>query len=242
MDGAERLSTVFAGLSHSELLQHKLHGFTKAGGSRPAVWLLERDGFKAVLKDYHACASAFGRTIGPLLVRRETRALAQLDGIRGVPRLLRVVDSHSFLMEHIAATRWKRRLGENQPRPDFARLAALVAEMHARGIAHCDMRSASNILIAADGEPYLVDFVAHFRRGAGWNPLRNWLFGQFCRADDSAVAKLKSRIAPDLLEPAERAMLESRSGLDRLARFIGGSVRNLSRGLLAGKRGTGREG
>lgn len=235
MDRATDLSAVFAGLSYAELLKHKLHGFTKAGGSRPAVWLLERDGHKAVLKDYHACDSAFGRSIGPLLVRRETRALAQLDGIRGIPRLLRLVDNHSFLMEHIDATRWKRRLGEHQPRPDFARLAALVAEMHARGVAHCDMRSASNILIAPNGEPFLVDFVAHFRRGRRWNLLRNWLFRQFCRADDSAVAKLKSRVAPDLLEDAERAMLESRSGLDRLARAIGGGVRDLSRGLLTGK-------
>ncbi len=236
MERAADLSAIFAGLSHAELLGHKLHGFTKAGGSRPAVWLLEREGHKAVLKDYHACDSAFGRGIGPLLVRREARALGQLEGIRGVPRLLRVVDSRSFLMEYIDATRWKRRLGENQPKPDFARLAALVGEMHGRGIAHCDMRSASNILIAPDGEPYLVDFVAHFRRGAGWNPLWSWLFRQFCRADDSAVAKLKSRIAPDLLAPAERAMLESRSGLERLARLIGGSVRDLSRGLLTGKR------
>lgn len=236
MDRAADLPAVFAGLSYAELLTHKLHGFTKAGGSRPAVWLIEINGHKAVLKDYHACDSAFGRLIGPLLLRREVRALRQLEGLRGIPRLLRAVDTHSFLMEYIDATRWKRRLGENQPKPDFSRLTALVAEMHALGVAHCDMRSASNILIGADGEPYLVDFVAHFRRGAAWNVWWNWLFAQFCRADDGAIAKLKSRIAPDLLDAAERAMLEDRSGLDRFARFIGGGVRDLSRSLLTGNK------
>ncbi len=236
MNATAELATAFAGLSHPELLAHKLLGFTKAGGSRPAVWLIELGGRKAVLKDYHACDSAFGQWVGPLLVRRETRALQQLDGLRGIPRLLRVVDARAFLMEYVEAVRWKRRLGENQAKPDFARLAALVAEMHARGIAHCDMRSASNILIAPDGEPYLVDFVAHFRRGSRWNPLWTWLFRQFCRADDGAVAKLKGRIAPHLLEPQERAMLENRSGLDRFARLIGGTVRDLSRGLLTSGR------
>jgi hypothetical protein len=79
-----------------------------------------------------------------------------------------------------------------------------------------------------------VDFAAHFRRGRSWNPVSRWMYVKFCEADRVAVARLKKSHAPELLsEPEQQALARDRkTWLERGARIIGKSVRNLSRWLL----------
>ena len=101
-------------------------------------------------------------------------------------------------------------------------------------MAHCDLRSAGNILVDAKGAPHLVDFVVHFKRGKRWNPLTRWMYKKFCHADRVVVARLKRQLAPELLNDRERADLarDRKTILERSARLIGKSIRRLSRVLL----------
>jgi predicted unusual protein kinase regulating ubiquinone biosynthesis (AarF/ABC1/UbiB family) len=123
------------------------------------------------------------------------------------------------------------------PAAAFERLESLVAQMHARGVAHCDLRSPSNILVDDAGRPYLVDFVARVCRGAAWNLPWNWLFVQFCRADRNALAKLKVRFAPELASDEEQKRARHRGLLDRLARRLGAGVRAVTRLFVKGRAG-----
>lgn len=223
----------FSTLSHAELQELAQHRFARAGGTRPGVWLLEQGEHKAVLKDYHVCSAWFRWLIAPLLVWREVRGLRKLAGLRGIPMLIQQVDCICFVLEYLPAARLARKKRDQWPEVNWARLDELVGEMHARGLAHCDLRRSSNILFDADGEPYLVDFVAHVQRGGDWNIPWNWAFGRFCRADRTAVVKLKQRVAPEAISDAERPLLENQSRLDNLARGFGSSVRKLSR-ILTG--------
>ncbi len=224
-------------LSHQELRAHAVKTFRHGGGSRPDVLLVRVNGAEAVLKDYSRADPWFRRLVGPLSVRREARALAQLDGARGVPRLLRVVDREALLLEYIPGTSTREVPPGGLPPQFFERFYRLVERLHEHGVAHCDLRSRGNVLVGADGEPHVVDFVAHFRRGRRWNPVTRWLYDKFCEADRVAVARLKRSHAPELLTEAEKQALarDRKTPLERAARFVGKSVRNVSRILLTRK-------
>lgn len=204
--------------------------YRHAGGTEPNVAVVAHADGRAVLKDYGAAPGWFGRLLGPLLIRREAQALACLAGLDGIPALYARVDSRAVLMEHVPGKPWPRM----RPEPvAFERLEALVSAMHERGVAHCDLRSPSNILVDDQDRPYLVDFVARVRRGAAWNLPWNWLFARFCLADRNALAKLKLRYAPELATADERK--RARHGrLDRLARRLGAAVRSVTRLFVKG--------
>jgi predicted Ser/Thr protein kinase len=235
--------TSLSDLSLEQLRARAVKTFRRGGGSRPDVLLVRLDGEQAVLKDYSQSDPWFRRVVGPLSVRREARALTQLTGARGVPRLLRVVNRDALLLEYIPGTS-AREVPPGGLSPEFfARFYRLVARLHEFGVAHCDLRSQGNILVGADGEPHAVDFTAHFRRGRSWNPLSRWMYDKFCEADQVAVARLKKSHAPDLLTDAERQALarDRKTWLERSARFIGKSVRHVSRWLLTRRDKPGRD-
>ena len=224
-------------LSHRELREHIVRTFRRGGGSRPDVLLVRVNGEEAVLKDYSRADPWFRRLVGPMSVRREARALRQLDGARGVPRLLRVVDREALLLEYIPGTSTREVPPGGLTPQFFKRFYRLVERLHEHGVAHCDLRSRGNVLVGIDGEPYVVDFVAHFRRGRPWNLPARWMYEKFCEADRVAVARLKRSHAPELLTEWEQKALarDRKTPLERAARFVGKSVRNISRLLLTRK-------
>jgi len=217
-----------------ELRRHTVTAFRHAGGSRADVLLVRIGDEQAVLKDYHGADPWFRRLLGPFSTRREARALRALNGTPGVPRLIRVVDRYSLLMEHIPG-RSAREVPAGGFTPDFFdAFYRLIERLHEGGIAHCDLRSTGNILIGEDGQPHAVDFTAHFRKPRGWNPLMRWMYRKFCQADRVAVARLKKTHAPALLTDEETAALarDRKTPLERLARLIGKSIRHLARLVL----------
>lgn len=218
-----------ADCTRDRLHAHARHYFKHGGATEPEVVLIERHGVRAILKDYGRTPGWFGRWIAPILIWREATALAQLDGVTGIPGLLRRIDRRALLMEYLPARPWTK------ARPDdasYTHLAELIDSMHARGVAHCDLRAPSNILVDRQGRPCVVDFVARVRRGARWNLPWNRLFARFCAADDSAVLKLKYRHARHLLTETEQAAMNQRGLLERAARRVGADVRRLTRFLV----------
>ncbi len=222
----------FSTLDYPQLLNCRGSLFAKAGGTRPAVWLLEKGASRAVLKDYNACVGWYARLIAPLFVWREVKALRKLADFNGIPKLYQQVGSRAFVMEYVPAARLARKKRDEWPTPDFAALDRLIARMHEAGVAHGDLRRSSNILFDAQGQPYLVDFVSHIQRGARWNILWNWVFKRLCQADMKAGIKLKLRVAPELLSEEEKARVGHQGAFDRSARALGQGIRALGRFLF----------
>lgn len=218
-----------AELSLEELRQRIVHTFVAGGGSKPAVVVVRADDGEAVLKDYSNCSGLFAFLIAPLLVAREAAALRQLN-LHGVPRLIRCPDRRSLLMERLQGVH--KALWHPAGRtPEFeARLRTLLEKMHEQGVAHCDMRRASNILVDAQGQPYLVDFVSSVRRRPFWY-FDSWFFRPLCNGDFNALAKLKTRARPHELTDEEREQA-THSLLARIPRWIGARFRDLLRWLL----------
>lgn len=163
-------------------------------GRKPDVWLVRGDEPPFVVKDFAARAPWLRATLGRWLIAREVRAYRALAGHPDVPRLLGRIDAYAFALEHRPGRRLSRQRAGELP-PDFlARLARAVAEMHARGVVHLDLRHRSNVLVDASGAPVLVDFAsAVCLRPERWpdRVLLRWL----ARLDERALAKWRVKLA-----------------------------------------------
>lgn len=84
---------------------------------------------------------------------------------------------------------WAGKAGAAERRRTFERLAAAVAEVHARGLAHGHL-DAPNVIITSDAQPVIVDFGAASAlrqlRGAGTEP------GEMAGADLTALEALRT--------------------------------------------------
>lgn len=160
----------------------------------PDVLLVELDGRRAVVKDFAPREAWVRRTIGRWITAREVRAWRTLDGLPSVPRFLGTIDALAFAVEYRPGERMSRKLAGRVP-PDFLeRLESALRDMHARGVAHLDLRHRSNVLMDADGEPVLIDF------GSAWvfrpgGLLARWLLPLLIRIDLAALEKWRSRLA-----------------------------------------------
>lgn len=89
------------------------------------------------------------------LMRREARALEALDGLDGVPKLIRV-DRNRLEREYLEGKPMHRAKPTD---PDYFRRAMrLLRRLHARGVVHNDLAKEPNILVVGDGQPAFVDF------------------------------------------------------------------------------------
>ncbi len=217
----------------TELRAHATTRFREGGGSRPDVMLVEIDGHKAVLKDQGGADKWFALLIGPILNWRECKALTRLSELECVPELLSVPDSRAFLMSYHDSEQITK-LKSNQPNwPEFfSDLKSAIDQLHQHGVAHNDLRNPTNTLVTPDGKPILVDLVACFCRGQKWNLPNRWLFNKFAQVDHSAITKLKTRVAPELLEESDVTPEEIAGRIGMAAKELGQWVRKVSRKLF----------
>jgi serine/threonine protein kinase len=220
----------------AELRSFAVQTYREGGGSRPDVFLLEKEGFQAVLKDHDGMDKWFARVVGPLLAWREAKAMVRLEEVLGIPKLLSKPDARSLLMEHVDARQIVHVDGAEYESTDyFLSLKDLIERMHAAGVAHGDLRSPTNALIDSEGNAALVDFVASINKGADWNIVNHYFFEKMSLVDFSAITKLKKRIAPELLDDSdiESADIAGRKGM--LFRKMGQWIRIISRKLFSDK-------
>ncbi len=220
-------------LSLAELRKHVVSEYRAGAGTRPDVLVIDYEGEQAVLKDHNQCDFWFGRILGPLLAWREAKALTRLRDLEGVPVLVSRPDRRSLLMEHLPGVQVVR-YGEN---PDwsgyFLHLSRLINDMHDLGVAHCDLRSPTNVLVVDGNRPVLVDFAACFCRGSRINFIANPMFRQFARVDQSAETKLKRYVAPELLTSGDIQAEHVGGRMGQFFRRVGMKARDVSRALFA---------
>ncbi len=166
--------------------------------------------------------AAAGR--GPLLavnrhaLRREYRAYQRLAGLTGIPECHGLIEDRWLVLDFVPGEPFR----QARPGPEFFDdLLETIRAMHARGVAHGDLKRKSNLVVDASGRPVLLDFGAAILRRPGRHPVNNRLFEFMRRTDFNAWVKLKYG-GYDGVSKADRALLR-RSWLERmLGRVRGG--------------------
>jgi hypothetical protein len=185
--------------------------------------------------------------LGQWLADHETRMYGVADGVAGVPRCLgrlgRTGFVHAFVEGHP--------LQRHEPVPDdfFPRLESMLDALHARGMAYVDLEKRENILVGADGRPWLIDFQisypgpqldARWRRPPGPGALlrllpvgwRRWLLQRFQQGDRYHALKHRRRHRPDTLSPEQVAASYQVGWAIRLHRRIARPMTLLRRSAL----------
>jgi len=181
----------FSSLTRETLADHQVAQLRPGGRSRPELALVADRGRRAVVKDYRRSGWLLRRLAGPWLIGREERVYRLLEGAPGVPRLVKRLDRWALVVEHVPGRSCAEYADGELPAEFFDRLKAVVEEMHARGVVHCDIKNRANIVVAEDGQPYLLDFASAFPRGGRLNVLRRYAFEQFRRDDLRGVMKAR---------------------------------------------------
>jgi RIO-like serine/threonine protein kinase len=132
---------------------------------------------------------------------REARALQRLDGLDGVPRLLKW-NGRQLERSYMDGAPMQ----QAQPRDPvyFRQARRLLASLHRRGIVHNDLAKEPNWLVRADGTPGLVDFQIAWTRGR-----RGRLFRLLAREDIRHLLKHKRTYVPERLSRRELEILAS---------------------------------
>ena len=140
--------------------------------------------------------------LGRALARREHAMLERLADVEHVPSACGAVSldgcpvptasGHDFVEgRSLLAT-------DSVDAVFFARLSALLGELHRRGIAYVDLHKRDNILVDQQGRPHLIDFQISIRLPQIW-PL-TWVLRIFQRCDRYHLEKHKHDLQPDQCE------------------------------------------
>lgn len=172
---------------------------------------IDEHGSEIVVRDARD-ARWWARGIAARLCAREARALAALDGVAGVPRLL--LQRPGLLARSLVGG---RAMHEAQPRSRayFADALRLLAALHRRGVAHDDLAKEANWLCTPDGRAALVDFqLAVVSAGRG-----RW-YRTLAYEDLRHLLKHKRTYLPERLTARERRVLAHPSPLARAWRAL----------------------
>jgi predicted Ser/Thr protein kinase len=173
--------------------------------------LVEHAGAFGVERDTRTARTG-ARWLARRLAAREAAALAALEGIPGVPRLLRF-DGDVVRRSYLAGSP----LYEQPPqsRAYFVAALRLVRALHRAGIAHNDLAKEANWLCGPGDTPAVVDFQIAVR-----SRNRGKLFRNLALADLRHLLKHKRTYQPDRLTARQRALLAAPGTLTTLWRML----------------------
>jgi serine/threonine protein kinase len=153
----------------------------EGGWANGTVFLEDGPAGRVVVKSYHN-RNALIRLLGRYLLARERRAYRRLKGIAGVPELVPDDDPLRLSLTFVESERISNeRLAVDGP-VVIKHLRRVVADMHARGIYHLDLRNQGNVLVDPAGHCYLIDFASSLYLPPG--SLRRLLLTPLARAFD----------------------------------------------------------
>jgi RIO-like serine/threonine protein kinase len=212
----------------SDLNQSRCEILREPSSTRPTLWAVEENGSRAVVKDFSANGFLFRNIVGRFLIWREKKAYRRLRGVKGTPRYYHVIGGLAIVLEEISG-RTVEGLELERPLTEdfFEELKEVVESFHERGLAHCDLKRAPNILIGEDTKPYIVDWSSSVsEREFRFFPL-NIIYRRFLTDDFNAITKIKLRHMPDKVDPEEKRRYYYRSKGEKLVRAMRDRLREL---------------
>jgi serine/threonine protein kinase len=203
------------------LPEKRIATLRKPSSTRPALYRIEVANSRAVVKDYSVNRWVFRNFIGRFLIWREKKAYRRLKGLKGVPALYGVVGGLALVLEEIRGRSIEGlEKQEKLPASFFEDLRDLVKAFHRRGLCHCDLKRAANVLIGDDGKPYLIDWsAAILEREFRFFPAR-LIYKRFLLDDRHAVIKFQLRHCPEAISPEDLHRYQNRSVMEKAVRNL----------------------
>jgi RIO-like serine/threonine protein kinase len=202
-------------MKRSELAENIIRTIHKGKNFQSTVHLVhwQSDGFReAAIKDFSGTPKFFRTFVAPLLIAREIKVLRWLDGAPGIPKYLGRIDRYAFAMQFIEGTPisnfHKGELGQET----FDKIQTAIDAMHARGVAHGDIKRRSNLIMDKQGEIWIIDFAASI---IGRNPLTKKLMDMLSEVDNKSVPRLKKFVAPELMTEEDKFKMSNPTTLER---------------------------
>ena len=190
-------------LSHGTLAGCVERVLRPASRAKPAILLVRCCGHRVIVKDFSRSGWWMRNLYGRYVVAHESRVYRELSGVEGVPAFHGRLGAYAFAVDYIEGTTLKQFGALAVPAAAFDRLARVFDELHRRGIVHLDAHQKTNVLVDAEGRPYLMDFATSLCLGRGWLA-RRALVPFLARADWRGFLKLKARYCPEALTAGER--------------------------------------
>lgn len=196
-----------------------------AAGYQGAVYISQQGEFRFAVKV--AAEPGFRGRLARWMLYREFRRYRRLRDCQGVPACFGIIDNRYLILEFVQGA--PLRQAEPADREHFyARLFDLIANLHARGIAHADLKRKDNLLVVNGSEPCLIDFGAAFVRREGFAPLNHLAFRIAAQFDRNAWIKLKYRNRLEEMSDEDRKHYRL-TFVERLARWTRRPYRWLTR-------------
>lgn len=212
---------MFESLRLSDLPKMQCPILRESKATRPCVWLVEKEGVRAVVKDYSTCNFFFRNTFGRFLIWREVKAYKKMGDFQGVPNLYGVIDGLALVVQEIPGTTLKNiRKGTRLEHGFFDALRELVSGLQRRGLAHCDLKSKGNILVGQDGLPYIIDWAAAISKSEFRLPLFSRIYQRFVLDDYNAVIKHTLFYRSELVTFEEKERFYHRNWAEKTIRYI----------------------
>jgi len=160
--------------------------------SKADVAIYSVGGRRVAVKDYETQPFIVHHLVGHLLIRRECRAYLALAGAAGTAPFLGRLGPFALATGWVDARPLADRLDGTAAGETFDRLDAVIAGLHARGVAIADLHH-RDVLIGADGAVHVVDFAAAFVLGPHPGSFRRRVFERLTAHDRLAAARMRGR-------------------------------------------------
>ncbi len=222
-DSPQAETEALRGLTRANLDEHVVKTLSNGARTRADILLVEYAGRRLVVKDYARRDRAYRAVFGRWHVRREVAAYRDLAGVPGIPGFCYRIDAFALAVPYVAGKDCAHCRPGELPPSFYGKLRRIAEAFHERGIAHCDLKKNTNIMLTPTGDPVVLDLASVLRRDSWFWPLawfKGWLFTHFARDDLRAAAKLKRQLDPDRLTPEEVAHLERRARPERVFRWL----------------------
>lgn len=189
--------------------------------TRPIIRLVEDNGIQGVVKDFSVNGFIYRNLIGRFLLWRECYIYQKLKGIKGIPTFYRKISGLAFVVSKVSGKDLGHLPeGESPSLEFFQKLIRLIQKCHQQGVAHCDLKRSSNILIDECGNPYIIDWAAAIsEREFFLYPFCN-IYKKFIDDDFKAVIKLKMSYCPQEITDEEKRYYPHRVFGERTIRAI----------------------
>jgi serine/threonine protein kinase len=159
-----------------------------AAGYQGQTLLYEDDNNRYVIKVPHGkgLALSFHRR----MLRHEYEVYKKLGDFDGAPACYGLIDNQYLVLEFIdgRTIRTKRPLDEDEFN---AKLFDYIKIMHAKSVAHMDLKRKDNLLVKADESPCILDFGAAVIKKPGFHPFNQYHYQVAKQFDYNAWIKHK---------------------------------------------------